>query len=225
MMIDYKDDPRAVLIHFNQNHDPETGRFTSKRAAGLANKIYNTAKTRIDNISNDVVNAADKSGSKMYGLEHRLKTKDSITRKILKNSHEDKVALDAAADNIKDAVRFTTISDERNFVGNYNRFKQELAKNGYSEIRCKNYFQMFREGKVKHKSVQSVFSTDDGYKFEVQFQTPASQDAKDKKVPLYEEVRKEGISQKRKKQIELEMEQLAKNVKDPVMISTIKSYG
>jgi hypothetical protein len=59
----------------------------------------------------------------------------------------------------------------------------------------------------------------------VQFQTPASQDAKDKKVPLYEEVRKEGISQKRKKQIELEMEQLAKNVKDPVMISTIKSYG
>ena len=30
MMIDYKDDPRAVLIHFNPYHDPKNGQFTDK---------------------------------------------------------------------------------------------------------------------------------------------------------------------------------------------------
>ena len=30
MDISYKDDPRAVLIHFNPNHDPKTGQFTGK---------------------------------------------------------------------------------------------------------------------------------------------------------------------------------------------------
>lgn len=29
-MIDYKDDPRSVLIHFNPNHDPKNGQFTDK---------------------------------------------------------------------------------------------------------------------------------------------------------------------------------------------------
>lgn len=30
MEINYKDDPRAVLIHFNPNHDPKTGQFAKK---------------------------------------------------------------------------------------------------------------------------------------------------------------------------------------------------
>ena len=38
MMIDYKDDPRAVLIHFNPNHDPETGRFAKSTYAHIAQK-------------------------------------------------------------------------------------------------------------------------------------------------------------------------------------------
>lgn len=29
MELNYKDDPRAVLIHFNPNHDPKTGQFAS----------------------------------------------------------------------------------------------------------------------------------------------------------------------------------------------------
>lgn len=41
--INYKDDPRAVLIHFNPNHDPQTGRFTSNNGG-----LYG-GKTNIDN--------------------------------------------------------------------------------------------------------------------------------------------------------------------------------
>ena len=73
---------------------------------------------------------------------------------------------------------------------------------GYKEESCKNYWQQYKEGNVKHKSVQSVFSDKDGYQFEVQFHTPSSQQAKDKKVPIYEERRKLGNTPDRNAELE-----------------------
>ena len=48
-------------------------------------KIYKNAESRVEQITKDVTIAAKHAGSKMYGLENRLKTKDSISRKINKN--------------------------------------------------------------------------------------------------------------------------------------------
>ena len=190
----------------------------------LAKKIHRNASKRIRKISNDVTTAAKKAGSSMYGLEHRLKTRESLERKIKTDSIQKGISLFESASDIKDAIRFTTIQNEKEFVNSYNKFKKDLAQKGYKEVKCKNYFQLFKEGKVKHKSVQSIFQDKDGYKFEVQFQTPASQDAKNKKVPLYEEARQVGIKPNRLKELEKQMEDLALNVKDPIGIDKIKTY-
>lgn len=188
-------------------------------------KVYEIAKRKEPKITSAVKSAALKSGSKLYGLEHRLKTPDSINRKIDKAIKEDGLNLQEAAKDIKDAVRYTTISDEKRFVQNYNNFKSEMNKSGYDEVRCKNNFQLYAEGKAKHKSVQSVFKDQDGYLFEVQFQTPSSQQAKDLKIPIYEERRKVGISKARAKELERQMDELAKAVNDPVGIESIKTYN
>ena len=180
----------------------------------VSERIYGDANKRVEKISNDVVSAARKSGSRMYGLENKLKTKESIERKINKKKSND----------IKDAVRFTTISSEKDFVNNYEKMKKELERKGYKETRCKNYFDLFNKGKVKHKSVQCNYATKDGYEFEIQFQTKASQDAKTKKIPLYEERRAVGVSKKRAKELEKQMEELALKVPDPVNIDRIKSH-
>jgi hypothetical protein len=160
----------------------------------------------------------------MYGLDHKLKTKESIRRKIDTDAKEKGQTLFESAMDIKDAVRYTTISSDKIFVDSYNKVKEELESKGYKEVRCKNYFDLYRQGKVKHKSVQSVFQDPDGYKFEVQFQTPSSQLAKDKKVPLYEEVRKLGVSKERRLELEKSMEELAKGVSNPKDIYKIKSH-
>lgn len=191
----------------------------------MADKVAKNASDHIKKIESDVGYAARASGSELYGLENKLKTKESIERKINKNAHEDAETLLNAANDIKDAVRFTTISSEKDFVRNYNIFKKTLEEEGYSESRCKNYFDLFNKGEVKHKSVQSTFTTDDGYDFEVQFHTKASQDAKNKKLPLYEERRKEGIAKERATELERMMEDLAKEVRDPDGIETIKSHN
>lgn len=51
--INYKDDPRAVLIHFNPNHDPRTGRFTSNKSGMFG------GKDPVDNSGNSEYNKSD----------------------------------------------------------------------------------------------------------------------------------------------------------------------
>lgn len=42
MELNYKDDPRAVLIHFNPNHDPKNGQFTSNAGGSSLSKAGST---------------------------------------------------------------------------------------------------------------------------------------------------------------------------------------
>lgn len=190
----------------------------------LASSIHKYAVKNEPKITRDITEAANKAGSKMYGLEHKLKTRESTARKIRTDAEEKRISEFESAANIKDAVRYTTLTPDDSFVSAYNKFKENLVDKGYTETRCKNYFELYKEGKVKHKSVQSVFKSPDGYLFEVQFQTPSSQKAKDKKVPIYEERRKPGLSKERQLELEKQMEQLAEEVTEPKDISKIKSH-
>lgn len=187
--------------------------------------IYKLASEKEKNITKDIKEVAKNSNCKLYGLENRLKTVDSIQRKINKKQIEDGKSEKESAIDIHDSVRYTTISDTKDFVSNYELFKKNMSDRGYTETKCKNYFELFNQGLVKHKSVQSQFSTKDGFSFEVQFQTPESQEAKTKKIPLYEERRKVDINPKRAKELENEMEKLALKVPNPPGIEKIKSHS
>jgi len=130
-----------------------------------------------------------------------------------------------AANGIKDSIRYTAVLDTSSFVRNYNSIKSELVNKGYEEIKCKNYFESYKQGKVMHKSVQSTYADKNGNVFELQFQTPSSQAAKELKLPLYEERRKTGISEIRAKELEAGMKYLADRVKDPINIERILSHS
>ena len=190
----------------------------------IAERIYSEANKKEANVTKDIKDASEKSGSNLHGLEHKLKTKESIKRKIETDSEEKGITISEAAKSLKDALRYTTISEDDSFVQNYNAFKKNMEDKGYKEIRCRNYFDLYNRGFVKHKSVQSVFEDPNGYSFEVQFQTPSSQKAKDLKLPIYEERRKPGLSKERQKVLEKEMEKLAEDVSVPKYIESIKSH-
>ena len=76
-----------------------------------------------------------------------------------------------------------------------------------------------------HKAVQSTFRDKNGNVFELQFQTPSSQAAKELKLPLYEERRKVGINEIRAKELESGMLYLANMVEDPKDIDLILSHS
>ena len=213
------------LYHYNHNHDPKTGRFARslRTSSNLAMDVNELAVKKEPKISNDVKEAVEKSGGKLYGFDNRIKQVESIERKINTHSKEKNISLFEAS-KIKDAVRYTSISMDNDFVKSYNSVKKLLESKGYKEIRCKNYFELYKQGIVKHKSVQSVFADSDGYQFEIQFQTPSSQDAKNRKLPIYEERRKPGLSNKRKKELEEAMVELSEKVPYPRDIDKIKSH-
>lgn len=194
------------------------------RKHDTARSVYTKAVRQEPRITANVISAAKNSGVKLYGLNHRLKTKASIQRKIGKKMEEDGLSLTESANSINDAVRYTTISSNKSFVDNYYKFKNEMKSAGYEEIKCKNYFMLYKQGKVKHKSVQCLFKSPNGYIFEIQFQTPESQKAKDLKVPIYEERRQVGISNERAKELEGMMVELAEKVPYPNGIQKIKSF-
>ena len=194
-------------------------------SAKVAEKLYSDAEKKSKKITKDVENAAKRAGGEMHGLENQLKTKDSIERKLNKKINEKSMDITEAANSIKDTVRYTVIAPTNKFVNMYYDFKADMANKGYSETSCDNYFDKFSRGEVKHKAVQSNFADKDGYEFEVQFHTPESQDAKDKKLPLYNERRTTGISERRAKELEKQMEDLAMNIPDPEGVHDILSHG
>lgn len=193
-------------------------------AKSAAANMRKKAETEAKKITADVRDAAKKAGGTLRGLENQLKTEESIERKISKKAGEKGLNIAEAANSIKDAVRYTVIAPSDDYVRVYENFKKNLSKKGYTETDCKNYFDLFSKGKVKHKAVQSNFSTDDGYEFEVQFHTPESQAAKDKKLPLYNERRQSGITEGRARELERMMEELAMKVPDPKGIENIQSH-
>lgn len=188
----------------------------------LANKKFRQAARLEPQISKDVVKTVQGTSGKMYGLQYRLKQPTSLAAKIGADAKEKGFTFEQAADGIKDAIRYTAVSDERDYVKNYNKIVQSLERKGYEEVKCKNYFEKYKNGQVMHKAVQSTFRSPDGYEFELQFQTPASQAAKELKIPIYEERRRAGNSAKRNAELEAQMRDLAEHVSDPPGVFTIR---
>lgn len=191
--------------------------------ASLAMEKFKEASRLEPQITKDVVGSVASAGGKMYGLEYRLKQPTSIAGKIGSDAKDDNVTFQDACCEIKDAVRYTAVTDNENFVENYNSIKTSLNEKGYTETRCKNYFDLYEQGKAMHKAVQCTYQNKDGYTFELQFQTPSSQAAKELKIPIYEERRKVGISEERAQELELEMRDLAEHVPNPPNVLSIKS--
>ena len=194
----------------------------SLKCVSLAAKKFTEASKLEPQITKDVVSAVSNSNSKMYGLEFRLKQPTSLAAKIGADSKEKNISFEDASKGIRDAIRYTAVSDTKNFVNNYSSIKKNLEDKGYSETRCKNFFEKYKRGEVMHKAVQCTYKNKNGYEFELQFQTPASQAAKELKIPIYEERRKAGISEKRALELEARMRELAESVEDPPYIERIK---
>lgn len=206
----------------------ERGNLTSSEArtcAKLANYIFEKSSHLEPKITRDVMASIQDSGSTMYGLDKRLKQPTSLASKIGAEAKEKNITFTQASDSIKDAIRYTSILDDTNFVNQYESIKNSLLAKGYTESRCRNYFSLYKEGKVKHKSVQCIYADHDGNLFELQFQTVSSQAIKNLKIPLYEEARSTTVSAKRKTEIEHIMADMAEQIYDPVNIDSIKTHG
>lgn len=209
----------------NKDEVKRRGKLTDKEAdecIRLADVMFGKAAMVEPTISEDVVNAVRTSGSNMYGLEHRIKQPTSLAAKIGSDAKSDNVSFSEAARGVRDTLRYTSVSDSNRFVKSYRETNVILSDYGYEQTRCKNYFSKYKNGEVQHKSIQCTYQDRNGNQFEIQFQTPESQAAKELKIPLYEERRRSGLTEQRKVELENQMHELAERVPYPKGVLDIK---
>ena len=203
-------------------------REDAEKAHEYALDVYNQASINEPTITNALTSAAKQSGGNMYGLDFRLKDETSLTRKIITDTNdpsEDVWNYQKAARNIKDAVRYTMTFDDDGFSNGYESTKKALEKQGFVEMRCRNYWQKYADGDAPIKSVQCVYKAPNGQMFELQFHTNNSQGAKELCHPMYEEARADTTKQGRKDVLNDKMTELYSFVSDPPGVYDIKEHN
>lgn len=123
----------------------------------------------VEGKTTEFMKTLENNGGKLTGLEHRMKSQDSLTRKILSDSHIKGISLEEAAESIGDSLRYTMIVPEENYANVASKSLQQLQENGYTINKVKNYW-----GDDIYQGVNVSLTTPDGVKMELQFHTEDS---------------------------------------------------
>ena len=165
-------------------------------------------------ITSDICDIADALGTKMIGLDHRIKavgdkvskdkegkpiidpetgepklvcrTQQKIMQDIAEAEAKGKtLTYDQCVNDINDYVRYTMGCTTKNLKDNYEKTVKMLEKKGYSLVKVKNFYEV-DPMKNPFRGLTCVFESGTGTKFELQFHTPQSFAAKEVQHPLYE---------------------------------------
>jgi hypothetical protein len=129
------------------------------------------------------------TGGKLEGLEYRIKSTDSLARKIEGDAKAEKHggSLESAANDISDASRYTMTFPEENYTGSVQDALKQLEDYGY-EVKAKNFWQKGDD----YQGINVKLKAKNGSIIELQFHTPSSLATKEKKLhSIYEKYREE----------------------------------
>lgn len=153
-------------------------------ATTLRNKII-SVEPKITKMMQDL---AEMSGGKLEGLQHRVKSTDSLARKIAADAVDEKCSQQEAAAKISDAIRYTMTMDESEYTAGFERVVKTLESSGF-ELRTKNFWQ---PGDPYDGA--NIKAVKDGVAVEIQIHTPQSLKYKEEKLhPIYEKYREEKV--------------------------------
>lgn len=169
-------------------------------------------------ITADINNIATKAGGKLVGLENRLKSSYSIKRKI-EDEVSDGFSKSLSLNKIRDAIRYTTVFKENDFVTRYKAMQYLLAIEGYKTIVVKNTW----KNDSAYKGVNTFIQNEDGDVFEMQYHTQQSFDVKNGLLhKLYEKFRDPKTPINEKEKLLLEMRKLSSKIKVPEGVELIE---
>lgn len=164
-------------VEEEDSKDNNTKPYDPANPREIAAHLLNLAKAEEPQITKDILASNKGAGTKLVGTKFRLKTLESLTRKVTNEPTA----------KMRDVVRYTALSDSENMVKDVNRFIEELENRGYTISTVKNYW---NNPSNPYNGINTNFLTKTNYEFELQFHTKESFDLKDGKLhDLYEKVR------------------------------------
>jgi hypothetical protein len=150
---------------------------------------------------------AAENGGTMEGLDNRLKSEDSLARKIEAWASRDpqaatdpEAACKAAAAKVNDALRYTVSVDPARYMATKNAAYARLAEQGY--VLKSEWNAWDKTPATGYKGINSTFTMPEGQLFELQFHTPESFAMKSELHAMYEEWRASGTTPERRAELE-----------------------
>ncbi len=148
-----------------------------------------------ERVTGDVVDVARAVGGRTARLDTKFKELESIGRKLSLKTRLDQVGI---TDTVDDALRYTIVLDDIEYVTGYRAAIIELRAKGF-EIERDSPTRWRPTG---YKGINVKVTDRSGETFEVQFQTPDSLQASDDTHGWYEEWRKADTQPERKAELE-----------------------
>ena len=167
-------------------------------ADALAEALYARASAEEPAVTADM-QSMETEYAHLVGLDFRLKSRESISRKILLEMHTLEITPEAAAEAITDALRYTFCIDEDRYVETVDGILRWLDAKDYTIERVKNTW-----SSALYKGINCKLRLADGMTVEVQFHTPESYDAKESKTHAYYEILRSEDSTDEEKQMAAE---------------------
>jgi len=170
---------------------------------GLADDLMVRARALEPSVSAELGTLAGEIGGRLAGFEHRLKERDSILRKM-REELRDHPAWKPGDVVIGDSLRYTIEvgdSPPGHHAESIRAVLIRLEAAGHRVGEVKNYWPRGDN----YSGVNSVLIAPDGLTWELQFHTPESFRIKSRDHGLYEELRAEGTSSARKRELYGEM--------------------
>lgn len=159
------------------------------------------------------------SNATLAGLDYRLKSHDSLKRKITSIVRRRNIKASEAADDINDALRYTYLLNEKDFVRQFKQIRNSLEQQGHKVTYISNTWRK----KSIYKGINTTFNIN-GQSYELQFHTADSFALKNGKLhELYEQFRADNVSESVKKVLREQMVALSEQIKQPAKIETIRN--
>jgi hypothetical protein len=138
-------------------------------------------------------------GGRLAGLEHMLKGEDRLKEKIAVAMEVPGVTVRGALDKVPDAVRYTlTYDDAGRYADGVLADVDALKAEGFELLKLKNLWRA-----EQYKGINSQWRRPDtGLRFEMQFHTPESREAKELTHQAYERIRSNTASPAEERKLE-----------------------
>jgi len=198
--------------------EPEQGQ--SREAIALARGIRERAVAAEPAITKLVQAVADQSGAKLEGLSQRLKSTDSLARKIDQDADKEYQGdRNKAAEEISDANRYTISVNDNDYADTLKSTVSALEETGW-KVRVKNFWQ----SGDPYDGV-NVKAERDGIKVEVQVHTPKSYQIKEKTLHDVYDVYRKSTDDSVRESTWNKMVGIAKRVPRPSNYTTVLGVG
>lgn len=154
-----------------------------QQAQAIAKKLLQKISVEEPGIT-EMLKGLQTDGASLQGLDYRMKSEESLTRKILLDSHDKECSLQEAADAIGDCLRYTLMSDEDGkYAAMVNRTMNTLKGKGFTILKFKNFW-----GGEYYQGINVALLTPDQTKMELQFHTADSYNTKENLTHKYYEI-------------------------------------